>query len=422
MSSMGKYPFKFRKKKETGNLCRLLLLVLGLGVLLIATSGICTASEPTIVITGYQVQPEVIMPGGTALITATVTNTAKSASLTTKSSDENAELVTETKEINAYIDDVELFGNGLQIESGDYRRVGEVGPGQSITLTFLVKAPDKAGIYFPELHISTQGGRSLKYPIPVNVNDDRFVQRSPALEIRKDLPYQVIPGEQATGRIILKNTGQTAASEIFLNLSTENREVSLSSPGSLHVGRLGPGDEVPVDLEIITSKEATEGIHPVKCHIRFSSAAGRISEQNEDIPIRITGQHELSIAAVTTDPVRVQEGSQFSLIVRIENTGTGDADGVRAEIDTTMNGTKEAFVGKIEPDNDAPAVFYLQKASAGDLSIPVSIYTRNESVVLKDTVAITVSSKPGFPILQITVVIILAVVGFVLWRRKRNPE
>lgn len=422
MSSMGKYPFKFRKKKETGNLCRLLLLVLGLGVLLIATSGICTASEPTIVITGYQVQPEVIMPGGTALITATVTNTAKSASLTTKSSDENAELVTETKEINAYIDDVELFGNGLQIESGDYRRVGEVGPGQSITLTFLVKAPDKAGIYFPELHISTQGGRSLKYPIPVNVNDDRFVQRSPALEIRKDLPYQVIPGEQATGRIILKNTGQTAASEIFLNLSTENREVSLSSPGSLHVGRLGPGDEVPVDLEIITSKEATEGIHPVKCHIRFSSAAGRISEQNEDIPIRVTGQHELSIAAVTTDPVRVQEGSQFSLIVRIENTGTGDADGVRAEIDTTMNGTKEAFVGKIEPDNDAPAVFYLQKASAGDLSIPVSIYTRNESVVLKDTVAITVSSKPGFPILQITVVIILAVVGFVLWRRKRNPE
>lgn len=177
--------------------------------------GFCSASEPTIVITGYQVQPEVIMPGGSALITATVTNTAKAASMTTKSGTDPAESVTETKEINAYIDDVELFGNGLEVISGDYRRVGEVGPGQSIPLTFLVKAPQKTGIYFPELHIATQGGRSLKYPIPVNVNDDRLVQKSPALLISKVLPDHVVPGQKLTGKLILKNTGETAASEVI---------------------------------------------------------------------------------------------------------------------------------------------------------------------------------------------------------------
>lgn len=384
--------------------------------------GFCLASEPTIVITGYQIQPEVIMPGGSALITATVSNTAKAASTTLKTGSETMESVTETKEINAYIDDVEIFGNGLEVISGDYRRVGEVGPGQSIPLTFLVKAPQKTGIYFPELHIATQGGRNLKYPIPVNVNDDRLVQKSPALLISKVLPDHVVPGQKLTGKLILKNTGETAASEVILNVSSENREVSLASPGSIHIGRLGPGDEIPVDITILTSREVTEGIHPVQCYIRFNTASGRIIEQNEEIPVRVTGEHELSISAVSTDPVRVQEGAQFSLIVRIENTGTGDADGVRARIDTGLNGTKEAFVGKIEPDNDAPAVFYIQHAPAGDIPVPVSIYTRNSTDVLKDTIEITVSKKPDLPVLPVLGIIILLGGGVFLWKRKRNTE
>ncbi|WP_319579440.1 LPXTG cell wall anchor domain-containing protein [uncultured Methanospirillum sp.] len=384
--------------------------------------GFCSASEPTIVITGYQVQPEVIMPGGSALITATVTNTAKAASMTTKSGTDPAESVTETKEINAYIDDVELFGNGLEVISGDYRRVGEVGPGQSIPLTFLVKAPQKTGIYFPELHIATQGGRSLKYPIPVNINDDRLVQKNPAIIVLKNIPDHVIPGDEMTGTLVLKNTGETAASEVILNVSSESREVSFTSPGSIHIGRLGPGDEVPVDFSILTSREVTEGIHPVQCHIRFNTASGRIIEQNEEIPVRVTGEHELSISSVSTDPGRVTEGNQFTLIVRIENTGTGDADGVRARIDTKLNGTKEAFVGKIEPDNDAPAVFYLQHAPAGDIPVPISIYTRNSTDVLKDTIEITVSKKSDIPVLPVLGIIILLGGGVFLWKRKRNTE
>lgn len=390
--------------------------------LLLIFCGFCSASEPTIVITGYQVQPEVVMPGGTALITATVTNTARTASMTTKSGSDPVESVTETKEINAYIEDVELFGNGIEVISGDYRRVGEVGPGQSIPLTFLVKVPQKIGIYFPELHIATQTGRSLKYPIPVNVNDDRFVQKSPALIVSKNLPDHVVPGEKMEGKLVLKNAGETAANEILLNLSSESREVALLSPDSIHIGRLGPGDEIPVDITILTSREVTEGIHPVQCHIRFNTASGRVIDQSEEIPVRVTGKHELSISSVSTDPVRIQEGTPFTLIVRIENTGTGDADGVRARIETSLNGTKEAFVGKIEPDNDAPAVFYIQHAPAGDIPVPISISTRNSSDVLTDTIEITVSKKPDLPILPVLVFLVLLGGVIFVWKRKRNTE
>lgn len=340
--------------------------------LLVGFFGTVSASEPTIVISSYRIQPEVVMPGENALITVTVTNTAQKASLTTTEAG-TGQSATKIQDINAYLSDVDLYGDGLEVESGDYERIGEIGPGQSVPITFLVKAPYQTGIYFPELHISTDGGRSLKYPIPFNVNDDRLVQKNPAIQIEKEIPSDINPGTDATGRLVLQNTGETSASEISVCLNSTSQEVSILSPGMTHISKLGPGDNYRIDLDIVSTKEAEEGIHPIICTVQYSTASGTLKEQREVIPVKLTGRSDLAIAAVTTDPVRLQEGSPFTLIVRIENTGTGDADGVRAEIQTPINGTKEAFVGKIEPDNDAPAVFYLQNAQAGDLVIPVTI-------------------------------------------------
>jgi len=58
------------------------------------------------------------------------------------------------------------------------------------------------------------------------------------------------------------------------------------------------------------------------------------------------------------------------MILRIENTGTDDAKSVSASVDLPMDGNKETFIGKIEPDNDAPAVFYLRDRDSGNFPIP----------------------------------------------------
>lgn len=148
-----------RIKKETAH-NRIVCILISLSIILAGVGffGVVTASEPTIVVSSYEVRPDVIMPGGSALITVHVSNTAKGATITKVGGDQTTgQSVTETRDINVYLSDVSLFGNGLQVESGDYRRVGEVGPGQSVPLTFLVQAPHQSGIYFPELHIATEG-------------------------------------------------------------------------------------------------------------------------------------------------------------------------------------------------------------------------------------------------------------------------
>jgi hypothetical protein len=394
--------------------------VLLLTVLLTGSSGLVTASEPTIIVSSFQSQPEVLMPGGSAMITVTISNTAQKASITTTGGEKNSgNSVTTTNDINAYISDVFLFGNGLEVESGDYRRVGELGPGQSMPLTFMVRAPDKTGIYFPDLHIATEGGRSLLYPIPVNVNDDRLIQKNPAILIEKELPLSVEPGENAFGKLILKNTGDTSASEIYVNISPKDPDISIRSSQTSHISKLGPGDQAPIDLDIVTSENGPEGIHSLIMHITYSSNAGKIHQQDEIIPITYTGKSKLAIASVTSDPVRIAEGTSFSLIVRIENTGTGDADGVRATIQTSINGTKEAFIGKIEPDSDAPAVFYLQNPPAGDIGIPISVTEKEKKGdELNDSVSITVTSKGSLPIFPIIILIIVGIGAFLIYQKR----
>ena len=415
----------YRLKTETVHYRTVCILISFLIILAgIGLTGIVTASEPTIVISSYEVRPDVIMPGGSALITVQVSNTAKGASVTKTGGDQTTgQSVTETRDINVYLSDVSLFGNGLRVESGDYRRVGEVGPGQSVPLTFLVQAPHQSGIYFPELHIATEGGRSLKYPIPVNVNDDSLVQKNPALQITKEIPDSVIPGENAEGTLILQNDGDTAASEIIVNISPASPEISVASKVITHISRLGPGEDVSIPLTISTSRKTPEGISLLVCTLRYSTAGGTILTQTEQVPIKISGKPDLAIAAVTSDPVRISEGMPFSLIVRIENTGTGDANGVRAVIDAPVKGTKEAFVGKIEPDNDGPAVFYLQEAPAGDYQIPIMIRMEHEGTeyVMDDTLSLTIAPR-GNPLLIPAVIILCLIGGGIVVYRRRESE
>lgn len=414
-----------RIKKETAHnrtvciLISFLIILAGIGLF-----GVVTASEPTIVISSYEVRPDVIMPGGSALITVQVSNTAKGAAITKVGGDQTTgQSVTETRDINVYLSDVSLFGNGLQVESGDYRRVGEIGPGQSVPLTFLVQAPHQSGIFFPELHIATEGGRSLKYPIPVNVNDDSLVQKNPALQIIKEIPASVIPGENAEGTLLLHNDGETPASEIMVNISPTSPEISVSSQVVTHISRLGPGEDVSIPLTISTCRKTLEGISLLTCTLQYSTAAGNILHQTEQVPVKISGKPELSIAAVTSDPVRISEGIPFSLIVRIENTGTGDANGARAVIDAPIKGTKEAFVGKIEPDNDGPAVFYLQDAPAGDFQIPISVRMEHEGeeYVMEDIISLTIAPRGNSMLIPSVVILCLVGGGIVIYRR-RKPE
>ena len=194
------------------------------------------ASEPSVIISEYQVTPSVLLPGEQGIVSVTVKNTAERASFsqsyTSGTAGSNSQTTT-TVDINAPIDSVTMVGNGIVVMGGAYNRVGALGPGQSIPLTFLIRAPDQPGVYFPEVWVRVSDATSLKFPIPVNVNSEVQIQKRPQITVEKQMPASVIPGNDFNATVVLTNDGQLSASNIKVIGQFINPLNHIKDPGYL---------------------------------------------------------------------------------------------------------------------------------------------------------------------------------------------
>ena len=78
----------------------------------------------------------------------------------------------------------------------DFDRVGAIGPGQSSSSRSPSRLLSKSGIYYPEVWIDTTGGKSVKYPIPVNVNTALGIQKKAILIMDSTLTGSLNPGDE----------------------------------------------------------------------------------------------------------------------------------------------------------------------------------------------------------------------------------
>ena len=326
-------------------------------------------NEPTVIITDTDVTPAVLMPGDTGVITVTLKNTAK-ASLTTTSTTQT----TTSTEVNPTINSVYLDGGrDIRVLGGNSQYSGDLGPDQSIRLSFFIRAPETDGIYFPTLRVRVQGAESLIYPIPVNVNVPVAVVKQPMLLISQSGPEYVEPGEEVTVTLSVHNSGQSPADDIFIRVSEEDPSLAPKTTGSFHLGRLDSNASEDLVLSLITDTDLEPGIRELALDVGYYTVDGGQVSQADAVSLDIRGRAKLGIASITTDPVRVMQGDQFDLIVRLENTGTGDATSTKTEIDLPFSGNKESFIGKIKPDNDAPAVFTLDADEARDYDYTLTV-------------------------------------------------
>ena len=384
-------------------------------VLLPVLVAAATAADPTVIVSEYTVTPSVLMPGDTGTITLILKNTAQTASEKENTGAVSGGTFESTKntDINVFIENVHLDENGIRVENDDFDRIGELGPGQSVPVTFVIRAPEKSGIYFPEAWIDVKDGRSTRFPLMVNVNTDIATQKKPSLTVSRTLPSQVTPGDDFRAQLTLENTGLTRASDITILVNSSQKSVALASTGRYYVASLDPGEKYPIDLAFTSDKNTPVGINPVILMITYANPGGSNEKQTEILGIPFEGKAEIAVSSVTTDPVRPVPGSPFTLIVRVENTGTGRATSVRATLDTAFAGTKDAFIGSIDKDSDAPAIFYLQATRDGSVPAGITITYNDDygSHLVNETT--TVTTAPSSPVMTSLIVLIILIAGSV---------
>lgn len=388
------------------------------------------AESPTVMVADYKITPPVLQPGDVGTITATIRNTAGSASIR-----ENTGILTggafestRTTDIGVNIESIQLNSNDVEVISGNYKQVGSIGPGQSIPITFLIRAPAKDGIYFPEIWIDVTGGQSVRQPVPVNVNTQVAILKKPGLTALKTVPDGVNPGDDFTVRVILNNDGLSRADQIAVFVNSSTSSFAPKTPSTYHIDSLLKGENTTLDMVFSSDKKAPLGLDLILLTLSYANADGTITTQTETLGIPVKGRAKIGIASVSMDPERIKKGDQVSLIIRLENTGTDNANSVKASIDLPLSGGKDAYVGKIEPNNDAPAVFALQAGNPGTYSYNLTVRYEDDYGVLSQTETLQMTvldgDSTGLIILIVLVLIIGAGAGYwyIVIRKKRTGD
>jgi hypothetical protein len=383
-----------------------------------------STTNPTAMVTAYEVTPAVLMPGDMGTVTLTIMNTAQSASVR-----ENTGIIsggtfanTKSTDINVYIENVHLEENGIEVLTGDFDRLGELGPGQAVPVTFVIRAPAASGIYFPEAWIDVRDGRSTRYPLTVNVNTDISTQKKPALAVSQSLPDRVAPGDDCTAGIAITNTGLLRASDITVTVNSTTRSLVLKTPGRFYAEHLDPGETTNLTLRFATDKNTPLGIDPVTLVITYRNPDGSLERQTETVGIPVKGRARIAIKSFTTDPVRPAPGGTFTLVIRIENTGTDQATSLRATLDSPFAGTGTAFVGSVDKESDAPAVFYLQATKDGTVPVNVTVSYTDDfgDHAITEQAAVTTAPSP-VPAIAAAILVILLTAGAAYWFFRVRP-
>lgn len=260
------------------------------------------------------------------------------------------------------------------------------------------------------------------------MNTQIAISRNPVLTILKTVPEGVIPGNDLSAQVVLRNDGLSRADQITVTVNSSSPSITQKTASTYHFGSLLKGDTATVDMVFSTDKKAPIGLNPVYLTITYANTDGTTTTQTEVLGIHVTGKAKIGIASVSTDPVRIKQGDAVSLIIRLENTGTDNANSVKASIDLPMTGGKDAYVGKIEPNNDAPAVFALQAKNSGTTTYNLTVqYEDDYGVQTKnETLQMTVlDSGVGGMLLPILLILLIAAGGaywFFVLRKKGSSN
>ena len=172
---------------------------------------------------------------------------------------------------------------------------------------------------------------------------------------------------------------------------------------------------------MVVSASTVPGAYQLAFAMTFKDAGGVTNTTSQSIGVRVVEVGELAVQNVKVADPKGQPllAGPAVVIVRIENTGHGDAEAVQASLSCGFNGgEKTAFLGRLKPDEDGPAVFEFAGVPAGEHSCVLTLRSQDDLGEHMYQTALAVHAGPAdLSGLAIPVVIVLLALGFVFRKR-----
>ena len=264
----------------------------------------------------------------------------------------------------------ELNYPGYLIASGgqgdEYTPYFSIGAHSAYKTTFKIDVDRNAkyGKYDLPYTVFYDGGKEFSGKITLEVKGDTLIEiRNVQVNSNNSA---VEPGEVFMISVSFENVGDNGIKWLKLILNPRDRSlIPLSSDTEQIFKDIPQGEKNEAQMWFSLEKDATVKNYPIDLVLKYTDERGVEFNETRLVGLVASGRAALDIAKKTTEPTRIIENEPFTLTVKIENTGTGDASGVTARLESGIDGDTLAYLGEIKKDDYSNAIFILDRTKSG---------------------------------------------------------
>ncbi len=260
----------------------------------------------------------------------------------------------------------------LEYELQEKIKVGNLDIDNSKELTFYITVSPKAksGVYPLTFNIK-EGITTKTQDILINVvgNPDIIFDVD---SIQKD----IIPGESFKTSIKLTNIGTGNARNIKINSDYDNFAFKDSS--LIYIDDLRSEETKNLSFDMIVDSSIKAGLYQIPITIEMIGENGQQYISNQKININVIDSAQVALKEIKIKPAGQIVGKPISVEIRTENIGVGSADNVYIELKfedgTSITGTKKAYIGHLDINDESPAFFTLNSKVVGKYPAKILIH------------------------------------------------
>jgi len=236
----------------------------------------------------------------------------------------------------------------------------------------------------------------------------------------KDLIEQ---GDVVKMNIELKNVGNGNIKDIFVALKNRTQPfVSARGDMEVYLGNIQPGRTSMASFDIIINKDAETKAYSVPVTLTYYDETGTQHTEERYIGLKISGLPDFVVTLESQSNMYV--GRTGELTISIANRGTATASFLLARFDGVYDITpEEYYIGDLEQDDYETITLdmSLVGVSVGKRALNIELAYKdpyNQETTTTETVDFTVHRAPPFSLSITHIVIIVAALVIIIWKRK----
>jgi hypothetical protein len=276
--------------------------------------------------------------------------------------------------------------------------------GCKITNTYYLTVDHRAvsGIYKLKFFVK-QADSGIKREIDIDIKG-----KSDVIIAAADVPEDITPNSEFEVVLTVKNEGTGIARNIKLVSLSE--DFLLKGTDILSVEEMAAGTSRQLNLTFLVGSSVAKGAYSLPIEIQYADHDGLDHTTTQSISARVVNKAKLSIKEVKIEPAKIKPGEDMTIQIRVENIGEGDADNIKLTLESELEGNKEAYMGRLEKDDDSPAFLSVNALTAGQKSETLTITYEDDlgQHTVKETINYLVTGTSSSTVI---IFVLLGVIG-----------